>query len=125
MLANIIYSIFSIGFCLLFGKSIEYFLPALPASLYGMMVFTALLHYRFIDAKRVQAFIEWALANMAVCFIPAGVGIINHFELIKRHGLILVAIIFVTTMLLLTFVGIIYQRYIKTQGVIIERDVSK
>jgi holin-like protein len=110
MFSHIIYSIFSVVICLLAGKFIEFFLPILPASLYGMMIFTILLHYRFLNAKRIQSCIEWALANMAVCFVPAGVGIINHFELIKNHGVMLVGIIFLTTFLLLTFVGLTYQR---------------
>ena len=110
MFAHIIYSILSVSFCLLIGKSIEFFLPMLPASLYGMAIFTLLLHYRFLNAQRIKPCIEWALANMAVCFVPAGVGIINHFELIKQHGIALIAIIFFTTFLLLTLVGLGYQR---------------
>jgi holin-like protein len=115
MLGHIIYSVLSISFCLLAGKAIELFIPILPASLYGMMTFTALLHYRLIDAQRIRPCIEWALANMAVCFVPAGVGIINHFELIKDHGFALVAIIFITTFLLLTFVGLSYQGQLNRQ----------
>jgi len=110
--AHIIYSILSVSFCLLVGKSIEFFLPILPASLYGMAIFTLLLHYRFINAQRIKPCIEWALTHMALCFIPAGVGIINHFELIKQHGIALIAIIFFTTFLLLTLVGVAYQRKI-------------
>ena len=110
MLGHIIYSILSVSFCLLIGKSIEVFLPILPASLYGMAIFTLLLHYRFLNAQRIKPCIEWALANMAVCFVPAGVGIINHFELIKQHGIALISIIFFTTFLLLTLVGLGYQR---------------
>ena len=110
MLGHIIYSILSVSFCLLIGKSIEAFLPILPASLYGMAIFTLLLHYRFLNAQRIKPCIEWALANMAVCFVPAGVGIINHFELIKQHGIALISIIFFTTFLLLTLVGLGYQR---------------
>jgi holin-like protein len=111
--------------CLLAGKAIELFLPILPASLYGMMIFTALLHYRFLNAKRIQPCIEWALANMAVCFVPAGVGIINHYELIKNHGLMLVGIIFFTTFLLLTFVGLTYQRQLNRKETIIQKELSK
>ncbi len=48
---------------------------------------------------------------MAVCFVPAGVGIMNHFELVKQFGITIVAITFVTTFLLLTLVGLHYQRY--------------
>ena len=46
---------------------------------------------------------------MGVCFVPAGVGIINHFELIKHHGLAIVFIIFITTFILLSFVGIVFE----------------
>jgi holin-like protein len=114
-----------VAFCLLTGKAIEFFLPILPASLYGMMIFTALLHYRLLNAQRIKPCIEWALANMAVCFVPAGVGIINHFELIKNHGLALVTIIFFTTFLLLTFVGLIYQRQLNRQELITNKELSK
>ena len=124
MFSHIIYSIFAIALCLLAGKATEHFLPTLPASLYGMMIFTALLHYRILDAQRIKPCIEWALANMAVCFIPAGVGIINHFELLKKHGLVLVTIIFFTTFVLLTFVGLIYQRQLNKESEIINKDMS-
>jgi holin-like protein len=114
-----------VGICLLAGKAIELFLPILPASLYGMMMFTTLLHYRLLNAKRIQPCIEWALANMAVCFVPAGVGIINHFELIKNHGFALVTIIFLTTFLLLTFVGLSYQRQLNKQASVANEGLRK
>ena len=48
---------------------------------------------------------------MAVCFVPAGVGIVNHLDLVRQFGLAIVSITFVTTFILLTLVGLIYQRY--------------
>lgn len=125
MFSHIIYSILSVGICLLAGKAIEFFLPILPASLYGMMIFTALLHYRLLSAKRIQPCIDWALTNMPVCFVPAGVGIINHFELIKNHGLMLVSIIFFTTFFLLTFVGLTYQRQLNRKELTTKKELSK
>ena len=125
MFSHIIYSLLSVTICLLAGKAIELFLPVLPASLYGMMIFTALLHYRFLNAKRIQPCIEWALANMAVCFVSAGVGIINHYELIKNHGLMLVSIIFFTTFLLLTFVGFTYQRQLNRKESTLQKELNK
>jgi len=122
--AHIIYSILSVIFCLLVGKSIEFFLPIFPASLYGMAIFTLLLHFRFLNAQRIKPCIEWALANMAVCFIPAGVGIINHFELIKQHGVALIAIIFFTTFLLLTLVGVGYQRRLNQHALMTNNEPS-
>jgi len=43
-------------------------------------------------------------------------GVINHFELIRDHGFALVAIIFFTTFLLLTFVGIMAEKYLTTKS---------
>jgi len=85
---------------------------SLPASLYGMIIFTVLLHFQLLNPKRVQKSIEWVLQNMGVCFVPAGVGIINHFELITKHGLTIVFIIFITTFSLMTLVGLCYQKMI-------------
>lgn len=48
---------------------------------------------------------------MGVCFVPPGVGIINHFDLIQQHGIAIVAITFATTFILLTLIGLHYQRY--------------
>lgn len=107
---NIGYSILAVGFCLIIGKVIFGYIGGLPASLYGMVTFTLLLHLRVFDANKIKASIEWAIQNMGVCFVPAGVGIINHFELIKQHGLSIVIIIFLTTFLLLTLVGLWYER---------------
>lgn len=106
---NIIYSIVSIGICVLLGKLIAHIIGTLPSSLYGLICFTTLLHYKVICAEKIKVSIEWSIRNMGVCFVPAGVGIINHFELIKNHGLAIVFIIFITTFILLSFVGVFFE----------------
>jgi holin-like protein len=106
---DVIYSVFSVVLCLYMGKLITAFVGGLPASLYGVIIFTFLLHFQLLNANKIKKSIEWALQNMGVCFVPAGVGIINHFELIKAHGLAIVFIIFITTFLLMTLVGLWYQ----------------
>jgi len=107
-----IYSIIAVVLCLSLGKLATALLGGFPASLYGMIMFTLLLHLQLLNANRIKKSIEWALQNMGVCFVPAGVGIINHFELIKNHGLTIVFIVFITTFLLMTLVGIWYQMII-------------
>lgn len=111
-LANALYSILIIGLCLFIGKVIANYLGGLPASLYGMIFFTFLLQHRYADAVRIKTTIDWIIRNMGVCFVPAGVGIINHFELIKQHGFAMISIIFITTFLLMTLVGLAYQKKI-------------
>lgn len=107
---NIIYSIASISVCVLLGKLIAYFIGTLPSSLYGLICFTCLLHYKIICADKMKSSIEWAIRNMTVCFIPAGVGIINHFELIKHHGISMMLVIIISTFILLTFVGYFFEK---------------
>ena len=113
MMKNALYSIFIIALCLILGKIIDALIGGLPGglpgSLYGMLIFTTLLHYKIISEARISSTIAWLIQHMGVCFVPAGVGIINHFDLIKIHGITLVSIIFVTTFLIFTVVGLLYQ----------------
>jgi len=108
---NVLYSVFALLSCVAIGRLASYLLPALPGSLYGLMVFTLTLHFRLFDADKIRASVVWSIKHMGVCFVPAGVGIINHLELIKQHGIAIVAITFVTTFILLTAIGVLYQKY--------------
>jgi len=107
---NALYTLLSVGSSLLIGYALHALYSGFPASLYGMITFAGLLHSGLIKAAKIEASIAWVLRNMGVCFVPAGVGIINHFQLIKQHGFTLIAIIFITTFLLLTVVGVAFQR---------------
>lgn len=86
-------------------------MPILPGSLYGLILFTLALHFRLFDADKIKNTVVWSIKHMGVCFVPAGVGIINHLELIQQHGIAIVAITFSTTFILLTAVGLHYQRH--------------
>ena len=109
---NIFYTIFAIGICLVAGKLITNMVGGLPASLYGMIIYCLLLQLGWLTPSRVHQANQWGIRHMGVCFIPAAVGVINHFELIKSHGVALVSIIFFTTFLLLTLVGMVAEKYL-------------
>ncbi|MFT6248377.1 MAG: holin-like protein [Cognaticolwellia sp.] len=102
---------FAILSCLALGKLCAFAAPFLPSSLYGLIIFTLTLHVRVFNAERIKSSVVWGLKHMGVCFVPAGVGIMNHFELIRQFGITIVMITFVTTFLLLTIVGLHYQRH--------------
>lgn len=111
-----IYSILAIAGCVIIGKVIAHTLGGLPSSLYGLASFTLLLHFKVVSADRIKSSIEWIMKNMIVCFVPAGVGIIEHFELIKQHGFAIVFIIFITTFLLITVIGVLFELKIRKQN---------
>lgn len=115
MMKNIIYTILAISICLGLGKLINYAIGGLPASLYGMIIYCMLLQLNLVTPNKVNQANQWAIKHMGVCFIPAALGVINHFELIRSHGIALVAIILFTTFLLLTFVGLLAEKYLTTK----------
>lgn len=112
---NIMYTILAISICLTAGKLLNSTVGGLPASLYGMLIYCLLLQLNWLSPSRVNQANLWIIKHMGVCFIPAAVGIINHFELIKNHGLAIVGIIFFTTFLLLAFVGVFSEKYLATK----------
>jgi holin-like protein len=114
-LFNALYSIFALISCVVVGRLLAYFIPMLPGSLYGLILFTLTLHFQIFDADKIKNTVIWSIKHMGVCFVPAGVGIINHLDLIKQHGIAIVAITFATTFILLTVVGLLYQRYETTK----------
>ncbi len=113
---NIVYTIIAISICLTAGKLLNSFVGGLPASLYGMIIYCLLLQLGWLIPNKVHKANQWAIKHMGVCFIPAAVGVINHFELIKNHGYSIVAIIFFTTFLLITFIGILTEKYLTTKS---------
>ncbi|WP_057830706.1 CidA/LrgA family protein [Colwellia sp. TT2012] len=109
---NALYTLFAISISLLLGKLVNYLLSGLPASLYGMVIYAFFLQLNWFSAKKVSVTNQWLIRNMGVCFVPAGVGVINHFQLIQQHGIALITIIFSSTFLLLTVIGCLSERFL-------------
>ena len=113
---NVFYTVLVIGICLAAGKLLNSLVGGLPASLYGMIIYCLLLQLGWLVPNKVHKANQWIINHMGVCFIPAAVGVINHFELIKNHGYAIVAIIFFTTFLLITFIGLLTEKYLTTKS---------
>ncbi|MGD9480377.1 UNVERIFIED_ORG: CidA/LrgA family protein (plasmid) [Roseateles sp. XES5] len=93
----------------LVGEITAYFLGGLvPGPVIGMaMVAVALVatggmkalqpaHQQTLETSRA------ILANLGILFVPAGVGIIQHFDLIRDRGFALLAIVLLSTVITLT-----------------------
>ena len=115
-MTNVFYTVFAISTSLLLGKLLHLLLAALPASLYGMIIYAIFLQLNWFNATRVAKTNQWLVRNMGVCFVPAGIGIINHFELIKQHGIALIVIIFLSTFILLTLIGYLSEKLLITSN---------
>ena len=70
-----------------------------PASVIGMILLFALLVFRGLKVEHIREKSDFLLANMAFFFVPAGVSIINYFDVLKSSVVQLLLICLFTTVL--------------------------
>lgn len=109
---NVLYTLFAISISLLLGKLANQLLPVLPASLFGMIIYAVFLQLNWLSDEKVAATNRWLIRHMGVCFVPAAIGIINHFQLMREHGFALMGILFGSTFILMTVIGYFSERFL-------------
>lgn len=82
---------------------------AIPASVIGMVLLFLALHYNVLKMSQVDQVGTWLTDNMAILFVPAGVGLMTNFDVLASSWLQLLIIMFVTTILMMIFVGKLVQ----------------
>lgn len=70
----------------------------LPGPVLGLLMLLAALRIPALRAP-VAAIAQLLLGHLSLLFVPVGVGVITHLELLDRHGLRLLAVIGVSTVL--------------------------
>lgn len=90
------------------AQIIESILPFdFPASVVGMIMLFALLVLGGLKVDHIREKSDFLLSNMAFFFIPAGVSIINYFDVLKSCVLQLLVICVVSTVI--TFAATAYS----------------
>jgi len=95
----------------LLGELISYYshLP-LSGSIIGMLLLVIALELKLIKKKDVKDVSNFLLNNMAMFFIPAGVGLMCHYRVLKLEWLPISVAIIVSAILVLTVVGLIMKK---------------
>lgn len=79
---------------------VEKILPfAFPASVIGMILLFICLLSGLLKIEHIQDKADFLLENMAFFFIPAGVSIINYFDVLKNTWLQLILICVISTVI--------------------------
>ena len=86
---------------------------AIPGSVIGMILLFLALHYNLLKLSQVDEVGSWLTDNMAILFVPAGVGLITNFDVLAESWLQLIVIMFVTTIAMMIFVGKVVQTIMK------------
>ena len=66
-------------------------------SILGMIILFLLLQFKIISEEKIKDVADFLLGNMAFFFVPAGVSIINYFDILKSTVLQLLVICVVST----------------------------
>lgn len=79
---------------------IESILPfAFPASVISMILLFLLLLFKVVKVGHIREKSDFLLGNMAFFFIPAGVSVINYFDVLSKNLIPLLVICLVSTIL--------------------------
>ncbi len=96
------------------GEALKYFLPLpIPASIYGMVLLFILLLTGVVKLDDVQDVGKFLIEIMPVMFIPAGVGLMASWGVLKPMLVPVVVIIVVSLVLVMGISGWITQRVIR------------
>lgn len=88
---------------------VSYFESTFPGSILGMLMLFLALSLGIVKLSWVEFTGNLVLKYLALLFIPVGVGLMNYFDLIAAHWLVIVFSLFFTTLLTLFMVGHCYQ----------------
>ncbi|MDY5632594.1 MAG: CidA/LrgA family protein [Bacteroidaceae bacterium] len=96
--------------CLAVGELIVHLsgIP-LPASVVGMLVLTLLLELGWVKLSWVQGMSDFLVANIGFFFVPAGVGLMLHFGVIKASFWPIVVSTIASTLIVLVVTGWVHQ----------------
>lgn len=79
----------------------------IPASVIGLILLFLCLAAGIIKLGHIQEKSDFLLSNMAFFFIPAGVGMMNYFDILQKNWFPLLAICILST--LVTFAATAYS----------------
>ena len=82
----------------------------IPGNVIGMVILFLLLCFKVIKVEQISTISNFFLEHLAFFFIPAGVGLISSFSVIKNIWLQLLIVCFVTTAITMICTGLVVQK---------------
>ena len=82
----------------------------IPGNVIGMVILFLLLYLKVIKVEQISTISNFFLEHLAFFFIPAGVGLISSFSVIKNILLQLLIVCFVTSATTMICTGLVVQK---------------
>lgn len=98
----------------LIGELLNYLIPLpIPSSIYGLVIMFLCLHFKIFKIADVKKTAVFLIEIMPLMFIPAAVGIIESWDIIKPNVIAYAIITIVSTVLVMAVAGRVTQFVIK------------
>ncbi|MGL5379296.1 CidA/LrgA family protein [Clostridium sp.] len=81
----------------------------IPGNILGMLLLFTLLCTNVINVEKVEMVGNFFLDHLAFFFIPAGVALLNSFDMIKSSFIQIVIICLITTVIVIAVTGKVVQ----------------
>ena len=82
----------------------------IPGNVLGMVLLLIALARRWVKVEWIEEAAEFLLANLALFFVPAGVGVMMYFDLIAGEWLPIILATFISTFVVMAVTGKIADR---------------
>ncbi len=87
-----------------------------PGNVIGMMLLFCALQMGVVKAESVREVSEFLTKNMAIMFLPPGVGLIVAYPVLKEHWLTITLAMVLSTMAVLVVVGKLQDKFGKDES---------
>lgn len=115
-----------ISIVLLISKMIESFMPIpMPASVIGLVLLFICLCTGIIKLGQVEKVGTALTDNIGLLFVPAGISVIKSLGLLAAHPILILGLIFISTLLLLLCTGFFSQMIVKMTDSKVKTKVKK
>ena len=102
---------------LLFGEITNVVFDLLvPGNILGMVFIFLALKFGVLKLELVKPISDRLLQFLPLFFIPYGVGLLPCKDLLQEHGLVILSITFVSTLLTLIVTGFVQQKLTQRNG---------
>ena len=98
------------------GEILHEIIPlSIPASVYGLVLLLAALCVKLVKVEQVREGAGFLIEIMTVMFIPAAVGLLTSWEVLKPICVPVIVITVLTTIIVMASTGLVTQGIIKKE----------
>ncbi len=104
------YGIFIIMLFYALGNAISWLINgSFPGSVIGMVLLFLALQFKIVNPERIKSTVRFFMKNMALFYVPVGVGIIANYHLFEGNFWAIIISVILSTIIVLLSTGYLQQ----------------